>query len=122
MYIEYQCSGGFGGLHLAYQGETDTLPAAEAAEAVGVLTTEPSLLTVDWGFRNFRRPAINQTLCTRRGFAFKLPGQFQQQQGVALLPPLHALHPEKFIGGVQIFIRAAEAETHRIGAQFLEKQ
>jgi hypothetical protein len=30
MRIEYQCSGGFGGLHLTYQGETDTLPAAEA--------------------------------------------------------------------------------------------
>ncbi|MGD9044964.1 MAG: hypothetical protein PVG06_14695 [Desulfobacterales bacterium] len=30
MYIEFKCSGGFGGLHLTYQGETDTLPAAEA--------------------------------------------------------------------------------------------
>ena len=30
MYIEYKCSGGFGGLHLAYKGETDDLPAAEA--------------------------------------------------------------------------------------------
>jgi hypothetical protein len=30
MLIEYQCSGGFGGLRLAYKGETDALPAAEA--------------------------------------------------------------------------------------------
>ena len=30
MRIEYQCSGGFGGLRLAYRGETDTLPTAEA--------------------------------------------------------------------------------------------
>lgn len=30
MYIEYKCSGGFGGLRLAYQGETDAMPAAEA--------------------------------------------------------------------------------------------
>jgi len=30
MHIEYQCSGGFGGLRLVYKGETDALPAAEA--------------------------------------------------------------------------------------------
>ena len=30
MRIEYQCSGGFGGLRLVYQGETEALPAAEA--------------------------------------------------------------------------------------------
>jgi hypothetical protein len=30
MRIDYQCSGGFGGLRLAYTGETDALPAAEA--------------------------------------------------------------------------------------------
>ncbi len=30
MHVEYECSGGFGGLHLAYQGEIETLPAAEA--------------------------------------------------------------------------------------------
>ena len=30
MHIDYQCSGGFGGLRLTYQGETDALPAAEA--------------------------------------------------------------------------------------------
>ena len=30
MRIDYQCSGGFGGLRLAYKGETDALPAAEA--------------------------------------------------------------------------------------------
>lgn len=30
MHIDYQCSGGFGGLRLVYKGETDTLPAAEA--------------------------------------------------------------------------------------------
>ena len=30
MRIEYQCSGGFGGLRLTYQTETETLPAAEA--------------------------------------------------------------------------------------------
>ena len=30
MHIDYQCSGGFGGLRLTYRGETDTLPVAEA--------------------------------------------------------------------------------------------
>jgi hypothetical protein len=30
MHIEYQCSGGFGGMRLSYQGETDLLPADEA--------------------------------------------------------------------------------------------
>ena len=30
MYIEYNCSGGLGGLRLTYQGETDAMPAAEA--------------------------------------------------------------------------------------------
>jgi hypothetical protein len=30
MYIEYNCSGGFGGLRLAYKGETDDLPDGEA--------------------------------------------------------------------------------------------
>jgi hypothetical protein len=30
MYIEYNCSGGFGGLRLAYKAETDAMPAAEA--------------------------------------------------------------------------------------------
>jgi hypothetical protein len=30
MHIDYQCSGGFGGLRLAYKGETDALPATEA--------------------------------------------------------------------------------------------
>ena len=30
MLIDYQCSGGFGGLRLAYKGKTDTLPADEA--------------------------------------------------------------------------------------------
>ena len=30
MHIDYQCSGGFGGLRLAYKAETDAMPAAEA--------------------------------------------------------------------------------------------
>ena len=30
MRIEYKCSGGYGGLSLTYQCETDALPAAEA--------------------------------------------------------------------------------------------
>jgi len=30
MHVEYECSGGFGGLHLAYQGEIEALSAAEA--------------------------------------------------------------------------------------------
>ena len=29
LYIEYQCSGGFGGLRLTYQGEVEALSAAE---------------------------------------------------------------------------------------------
>ena len=51
MYIEYNCSGGFGGLRLAYQGETDTLPAAEAKmlleliEAANVFELNPKHLS-----------------------------------------------------------------------------
>lgn len=32
MRIEYKCSGGFGGLRLAYRGETDELPFEQAEE------------------------------------------------------------------------------------------
>ena len=32
MRIEYKCSGGFGGLRLAYRGETDELPHEQAEE------------------------------------------------------------------------------------------
>ena len=47
MWIEYQCSGGFGGLRLKYKGETDALPAGEAKmlldliEAANVLDLNP---------------------------------------------------------------------------------
>jgi hypothetical protein len=37
MRIEYQCSGGYGGLRLTYQGETDALPAAEAKVLLGLI-------------------------------------------------------------------------------------
>lgn len=37
MHIDYQCSGGFGGLRLAYQGETDALPAAEAKKLLELI-------------------------------------------------------------------------------------
>ena len=30
MHVEYECSGGFGGLHLAYQGEIEALSVAQA--------------------------------------------------------------------------------------------
>ena len=48
MHIDYQCSGGFGGLRLAYRGETDALPAAEARvlldliEAANVFDFDPA--------------------------------------------------------------------------------
>ena len=47
MHIDYQCSGGFGGLRLAYKGETNALPAAEAkmlldlVEAANVFELSP---------------------------------------------------------------------------------
>jgi hypothetical protein len=37
MRIEYECSGGYGGLRLTYQGETDTLPAADAKVLLGLI-------------------------------------------------------------------------------------
>jgi hypothetical protein len=37
MHIEYQCSGGYGGLRLTYQGETDALPAADAKVLLGLI-------------------------------------------------------------------------------------
>jgi hypothetical protein len=51
MHIEYQCSGGFGGLRLAYKGETDSLPAAEAKvlldliEAANVFELNPKQIS-----------------------------------------------------------------------------
>lgn len=47
MRIEYECSGGFGGLRLAYKGETDALPPSEAGiildliEAANVFDLKP---------------------------------------------------------------------------------
>ena len=37
MRIDYQCSGGYGGLRFRYQGETDALPAAEAKVLLGLI-------------------------------------------------------------------------------------
>ena len=37
MRIEYQCSGGFGGLRLAYQREIETLSAAEAKALLNLI-------------------------------------------------------------------------------------
>lgn len=51
MRIEYQCSGGYGGLRLTYQCETDAMPAAEAKtildliEAARVLELSPKQVT-----------------------------------------------------------------------------
>ena len=39
MHIDYQCSGGYGGLRLAYKGETDALPAAEAKLLLDLVET-----------------------------------------------------------------------------------
>jgi hypothetical protein len=50
MRIEYKCSGGFGGLRLAYQGETDELPSKQAkeladlVEAAGIFEISPKQL------------------------------------------------------------------------------
>jgi hypothetical protein len=37
MRIDYQCSGGYGGLRLNYQGETDALPTADAKVLLGLI-------------------------------------------------------------------------------------
>ena len=37
MHIDYQCSGGYGGLRLAYKGETEELPAAEAKRLLDLI-------------------------------------------------------------------------------------
>jgi hypothetical protein len=37
MRIDYQCSGGFGGLRLAYKGEIDALPATEAKKLLALI-------------------------------------------------------------------------------------
>ncbi len=39
MRIDYQCSGGFGGLRLAYKGETDALPDDEAKMLLDLIET-----------------------------------------------------------------------------------
>ena len=47
MYIEYKCTGGYGGLRLSYQVETDALPAEESKtildliDAARVLKLDP---------------------------------------------------------------------------------
>jgi hypothetical protein len=51
MRIEYKCSGGFGGLRFAYQGETDELPSGQAKElsdlieAAGIFELTPKELS-----------------------------------------------------------------------------
>lgn len=51
MRIEYKCSGGFGGLRLAYRGETEELPFEQAkelsdlVEASGVFELTPKQLS-----------------------------------------------------------------------------
>ena len=51
MRIEYKCSGGFGGLRLAYRGETDDLPSEQAkelsdlVEAAGIFELTPKQLS-----------------------------------------------------------------------------
>jgi hypothetical protein len=51
MRIDYKCSGGFGGLRLAYQGETDELPSEQAkelsdlVEASGIFELTPKQLS-----------------------------------------------------------------------------
>ena len=51
MRIEYKCSGGFAGLHLTYQGETDALPPEEAnklkdlIKAANVFDLSPEQIT-----------------------------------------------------------------------------
>ena len=55
MFIEYKCTGGFGGLRLAYKGETDALPAAEARalldliEAANVFDLNPAQVSQESG-------------------------------------------------------------------------
>jgi hypothetical protein len=51
MRIEYKCSGGYGGLQLAYLGETDDLPSEQArelsdlVEASGIFELTPKQLS-----------------------------------------------------------------------------
>jgi hypothetical protein len=51
MRIEYKCSGGYGGLRLAYRGETDELPSEQAkeisdlVEASGIFELTPKQLS-----------------------------------------------------------------------------
>lgn len=51
MRIDYKCSGGFGGLRLAYRGETDELPVEQAkelsdlVEASGIFELTPAQLS-----------------------------------------------------------------------------
>ena len=51
MRIDYKCSGGFGGLQLAYRGETDELPFDQAqelsdlVEASGIFELTPAQLS-----------------------------------------------------------------------------
>ena len=53
MYIEYKCSGGYGGLRFAYQCETDNLPAVEAKtildliDAARVLELDPKQISAN---------------------------------------------------------------------------
>ena len=43
MYIEYKCSGGYGGLRFAYQCEIDDLPAAEAQKILDLIDAARAL-------------------------------------------------------------------------------
>jgi hypothetical protein len=43
MRIEFKCSGGYGGLHLTYQCETDTLPADESKTILDLIDAARAL-------------------------------------------------------------------------------
>ena len=63
MHIEYQCSGGFGGLRLAYHGETDALPTADAKVLLGLIEAANIFDLTSKQLSNKSRPIPDDFVC-----------------------------------------------------------
>jgi hypothetical protein len=63
MYIEYQCSGGYGGLRFTYQGETDALPTADAKVLLGLIEAANIFDLTPKQLSNKSRPVPDDFAC-----------------------------------------------------------
>ena len=63
MHIEFECSGGYGGLRFAYQGEIDALPDAEAKVLRGLIEAADIFNLTPEQLSNKARPIPDDFAC-----------------------------------------------------------